>query len=1065
MALRAAIYTVLGPGAVKEEKTHKWGTRQVNLGVTFDTVVWLMECPHPRIVLLREKLRRPQWFDGSSTLVDRQSLHGRVRHVAYVRSTLWVLVSVLVSSLGSGGVAGAYGCDEDEAWERFLDALQELRVVLDEPRWSSGASLTAPMAAALGHEERLAWTPPRLLTRIGSDASLTGGAAVDWATGQYFIVTWSPEELRKVRHLWSAEPDPDTFTIATFELVMVHLAIMKWGASWETPGELMTVVAANDNSNAVGWLTKRMSRSKYALFVLRLLGRAEAHYGVSILAVYIQSVANAIPDALSRLLAPDGSMLPDQVARLAELEREAQLSLTRVQLPQEIRHGMAWLALRSGDARTLRMPWDAPAPRPTHSLRAGAPGGPSPMKRNSFALWCAGLGVHGWGLPVYAIETAPAPSAVLRNVYGKEPLGDIRLIDFKALAAEAATFAVVVLATTPCTDFSTRGRQRGLLGRTGPIYMRLPRMIAASGAFVAIIEMVPGVLGNKNGETQRRFLELVSEAGYVATTGLMEAATFGAAAARPRVVTVAVRSDVARSLGQFTLPTGTQQPARLRDILEPDSDVSGSLWYTGTVTPVSPFVASSGARVVAVTAARHHVYDPDGIGPIQKTYGEYPAGPTGLVLRAGPRARRLSVREMARALGIPDTFPLPTSEHAARACIGGGLHVAVASALRLAVGAYLRPVMGVFPLQRRENGPGELHVRAGGPTRRVDELWETRDWLLGLAYAPATAEKHMAGFAQWAAFCTRHDADVWLRGNTQAEDKEQLIWYVCHLVGQQKIRHSTVVGRLGAVKHYHLHHGLGDVMAGRHRLQRVLAGLRKETGAVQRKLAATMDMVEWLANDRTPSRQDARDRQTIAAAATVAFFFMLRASEYVRTGTQVQPMTHVLQQRDMRFARQGQPVQWRQRHRADEVIVTIRSSKTDQERQGATRNLFATGHAVLCPVRAMASVARPLGPNADAPVFMRVDGKPVTRAQMSAAIKCAAAGTGREPARYSTHSLQSGGATALVAQGLAVAAIKRLGRWRSETWSQYGQETMGAAAGVAGLMLRASVHLLHADGG
>ena len=463
---------------------------------------------------------------------------------------------------------------------------------------------------------------------------------------------------------------------------------------------------------------------------------------------------------------------------------------------------------------------------------------------------------------------------------------------------------------------------------------------------------------------------------------------------------------------------------------------------------------------MAVTASRHHVYDPNGIGPVQKTYGDYPAGPTGLVQRPGGRARRLSVIEMARALGIPDGFPLPASEHAARACIGGGFHAAVATALHTAVDTYLRPVDGVITLSRRVRDPGALGVRAGGRVHLVGDLRNTRARLVNLAYAPSTQAKHKAGFAQWAQFCAQHGATVWLHGQTRDEDEEQLVWFVCHLVRHNKVRHSTILGRLGAVRHYHLQHGLGDVLAGRHRLDRVMAGLKKESGGVQRKFAATMDMLEWLSTEGGSARS-ATTRNTIVAAATIAFFFMLRASEYVRTGTRAEPMPHVLRQRDVTFARNGHAVPWYLRAYADKVILVVRSSKTNQERQGTALNLFATGHPVLCPVRAMAGVARPAGNDAGLPVFLRSDGQPVTRDQMGQAAKRAAVGTGRNPAGYSTHSFRSGGATALVAQGISVAAIKRLGRWKSDTWVQYGQGTREAAEGVAQLMLRASVHLLH----
>ena len=110
----------------------------------------------------------------------------------------------------------------------------------------------------------------------------------------------------------------------------------------------------------------------------------------------------------------------------------------------------------------------------------------------------------------------------------------------------------------------------------------------------------------------------------------------------------------------------------------------------------------------------------------------------------------------------------------------------------------------------------------------------------------------------------------------------------------------------------------------------------------------------------------------------------------------------------------------------------------------------------------MAQVAQRTVGGPNTPFFARADGQPVSRDQMARAVKRAAAGCGRDPARYSTHSWRSGGATALVAQGVSVAANQRLGRWTSDTWVRYSQDTRGATAGVAELMVAADDRLLGA---
>eukprot|EP00644_Phytophthora_capsici_P006589 jgi/Phyca11/52783/gw1.36.568.1 len=68
---------------------------------------------------------------------------------------------------------------------------------------------------------------------------------------------------------------------------------------------------------------------------------------------------------------------------------------------------------------------------------------------------------------------------------------------------------------------------------------------------------------------------------------------------------------------------------------------------------------------------------------------------------------------------------------------------------------------------------------------------------------------------------------------------------------------------------------------------------------------------------------------------------------------------------------------------------------------------------------------------------------------MTAAIKRAAVDIGEQPAEYGTHSLRSGGATALFAEGVDRLAIKHFGRWSSDCYERYArmdETTIGAMA-------------------
>ena len=104
---------------------------------------------------------------------------------------------------------------------------------------------------------------------------------------------------------------------------------------------------------------------------------------------------------------------------------------------------------------------------------------------------------------------------------------------------------------------------------------------------------------------------------------------------------------------------------------------------------------------------------------------------------------------------------------------------------------------------------------------------------------------------------------------------------------------------------------------------------------------------------------------------------------------------------------------------ADEVVLTIRGSKTDQLNEGNVKNHFrADGE--LCVVEALQHVQS------------------------------------RAPERW-PHSLRFGGASALWAAYRDSAVVKRWGRWASEAFQGYLWEARGNAAGVATAMASADL--------
>jgi integrase len=120
----------------------------------------------------------------------------------------------------------------------------------------------------------------------------------------------------------------------------------------------------------------------------------------------------------------------------------------------------------------------------------------------------------------------------------------------------------------------------------------------------------------------------------------------------------------------------------------------------------------------------------------------------------------------------------------------------------------------------------------------------------------------------------------------------------------------------------------------------------------------------------------------------------------------------------------------------DGLVVTVRTSKTDQEGAGALVGLAYGSHRATCPVRAWLAWAGLAGLTGG-PAFRAVnrhggigDGR-LSPGSVARIVQRRAAAAGLAPAQFAGHSLRSGFATAAARAGVPDRSIMRQGRWRS----------------------------------
>ena len=235
----------------------------------------------------------------------------------------------------------------------------------------------------------------------------------------------------------------------------------------------------------------------------------------------------------------------------------------------------------------------------------------------------------------------------------------------------------------------------------------------------------------------------------------------------------------------------------------------------------------------------------------------------------------------------------------------------------------------------------------------------------------------------------------------------------------------------------------------------LLQGYARLRGSPMRRHPITPQMLRWI---RTGLRPEASlDGATLWVAPLLGFFFLLRASEYLAPGAGERAAKGV-RGVDVVPRLQGSPI--RSFALADEVILTIRGSKTDQLNEGNVKNHFRAACG-LCVIEALqhlqARAPERWQTERYDPLLRWANGKPLRRRQVQAPIMQAAAALGGDPARIGTHSLRFGGASALWAAYRDSAVVKCWGRWASEAFQGYLWEARGNAAGVATAMAGADL--------
>ena len=375
-----------------------------------------------------------------------------------------------------------------------------------------------------------------------------------------------------------------------------------------------------------------------------------------------------------------------------------------------------------------------------------------------------------------------------------------------------------------------------------------------------------------------------------------------------------------------------------------------------------------------------------------------------------------------------------------------------------AVVPQLRSVLGVV------RHPTKGNIRAILPSvPTVDEIGDEDEFqaaAFSSALAPSSSNKYSAAFLQFQEYLKRHGILI-----DMTADQVELIsllhhWFRRFLLsegGVSGLSYSSLKGKAYGIRWHYLVNYDFDLLESWSNHRVFMRGVKRLRHHPKRKLPLSWALLLLIISDL-----DLFDLRhlVIAAALLLGWFFGTRISELLAFR-----LCSVIF-----FDLNGRPLSFNDPLLVDHAVeleLKFGKTKADQDGEGAVRSHYATGE-VLCCVKSCATMvaARYLAGGDTSPyslLFQFFDSSPdsvrekvLGRELVTRTLKAGAASAGIPEARFSCHSLRSGGATAMLRCSQSYEDTRCFFRWRSDVTRVYLRSVRGAMRNVSCLMAAGS---------
>ena len=272
------------------------------------------------------------------------------------------------------------------------------------------------------------------------------------------------------------------------------------------------------------------------------------------------------------------------------------------------------------------------------------------------------------GVPLGAFDICPTVRYIWDGRTGLSAWGDFYEVAAAADRGELdwlRRMLLVYVSGSPCPDFSQAGAGEGLDGNTGGLWLDDCRLGIVLRPPVLVREMVTGILGIDNGGPLWEAVAMYRRAGYLVAWSVRSAQRHGDGTSRRRVFLVAVLPECLVEgtviSDFFTVEGPRKNRVTVYDCLDPTppegceyADWEKHVTWFAERDPDPDYDGPKLLGVIGVGGMGWSVYDADGPGVTQKTWGQGPGGATGLYWD-GVTVRRLSPWEALRLHSIPES--------------------------------------------------------------------------------------------------------------------------------------------------------------------------------------------------------------------------------------------------------------------------------------------------------------------------------------------------------------------------------------------------------------------------